>query len=112
MFEGPWRRSFLYVFSVYFFFTENYTEIFHVCKGNVPSFQCKISIAWSASMGEVDGMNLILIDLYISASKRHTHTHKHTYIYSLFVAYIRWCSELDTARTNSHKNEYVEFIHC
>jgi hypothetical protein len=28
------------------------------------SFQCKKSLNWSVSMGEVDGMSLILIELY------------------------------------------------
>jgi hypothetical protein len=40
--------------------------IFHIIyKGNVVSFQCKISLNWSASMGEVDVLSLILIDLYV-----------------------------------------------
>jgi len=48
------------------FFLANYTEIFHdVYKGNVISFQCEVSLDRSASMGKVDGLSLILIDLYV-----------------------------------------------
>jgi hypothetical protein len=43
-----------------------HVEIFHVVYyGNLPSFQCKKSLDWSVPMGEVDGLSLILIDLYI-----------------------------------------------
>jgi len=43
-------------------------ELFHIVyKGNVPSFQCKISLELSSPMGEVDDLSLILIDLYVPA---------------------------------------------
>jgi hypothetical protein len=46
------------------FSIRNYTEILHtVYKGNVPSFQCKMSLDLSTSMGELDGLSLIFIDL-------------------------------------------------
>jgi len=43
------RRALEVIVSIYnvhvIFFIENYTEVFHVVyKGNVPSFQCKISL--------------------------------------------------------------------
>jgi hypothetical protein len=48
------------------FFTKNYTVIFNVVyKGNVPSFQCEMSLDRSTPMGEVDGLSLILIDLHV-----------------------------------------------
>jgi hypothetical protein len=47
---------------------KNYTDIFHLSyKGNVPSFQCKMNPDWYTSVREVDGLNLILIDLYVPA---------------------------------------------
>jgi hypothetical protein len=40
----------------------NYTEIVHLFyKGNVPSFQCKMSPDRSTSVREVDGLSLILV---------------------------------------------------
>jgi hypothetical protein len=36
-------------------------------KGNVPSFQFKMRPDWSTSTREVDGLSLILIDLYVPA---------------------------------------------
>jgi hypothetical protein len=47
---------------------KNYTEIVYIFyKGNIPSFQCKMSLHRSTSTGEVDGPSLILIDLYVAA---------------------------------------------
>jgi hypothetical protein len=45
---------------------KNYTEIFYIFyKGNVLPFQCKKSRDLSMSMGELDGLSLILIDLHV-----------------------------------------------
>jgi len=45
---------------------KNYTDILQMFyKGNVPSFQRKISFDQSMSTGKVDGLSLILIDLYV-----------------------------------------------
>jgi hypothetical protein len=61
-----WQQPFLYVISMQFLI-KNYTEIFHVVyKENLPSFQCKKSLDWSASIGEVNALSLILIDLHSS----------------------------------------------
>jgi hypothetical protein len=47
--------------------------IVSVYKGNLPSFQCKMNLDRSASMGEVDGLSLILIDLYVPALTSRVH---------------------------------------
>jgi len=48
-------------------FYKSHTDIFDVVyKGNWPSFQCKKSLGRFASMGELDGLILILIDPYVS----------------------------------------------
>jgi hypothetical protein len=50
------------------FLIKNFTEIFHmVSKGNLSSFQCKKSLDWCESVGEVDSLILILIDYYVPA---------------------------------------------
>jgi hypothetical protein len=47
---------------------ENYTETFYsICKRNVPSFQCKGSLNWFNSMGEVDCLNLLFSNSYVQA---------------------------------------------
>jgi hypothetical protein len=68
MFERLWQLSFLYISSAFKFYIKNCTEILHTAyKGNVPSFQCKMSLDRSTSMGEIEGLNLIFIDLHILA---------------------------------------------
>jgi hypothetical protein len=60
--------------NLHVFFIKNYTEIFHaVYKGNLLYFQCKKSLDRSASMGEVDGPSLMLINLYVPALTSRLH---------------------------------------
>jgi hypothetical protein len=62
-------------------FIKIYTEIFHVVyKGNVPSFQGKVSFDWPSSMGELDGLSLIFIDFYVPSLER-----SFQYLYALCV---------------------------
>jgi hypothetical protein len=46
---------------------EDYTEIFYMIdRGDIPPFQCKMSLRGPKSMRKVDGLSLIFIDLYVS----------------------------------------------
>jgi hypothetical protein len=51
---------------------ENNTEILYMIHdGVIPSVQCQMSLRRPKSMREVDGLNLILIDFYVSAFTPH-----------------------------------------
>jgi len=74
---------------------ENYTEIFYTFyKGDVSSFQRKMSFSLSMSTGEAHGLNLFFIDLYVPELKsRSTAVSSHcsflrTYVSLRSVAYI------------------------
>jgi len=49
-------------------FVKNYTKIFYVvCKGNMPSFQCKTSFDFCTPIGEVNDLRLLFINLNVPA---------------------------------------------
>jgi len=59
---------------------ENYTEIFYICnKGNVPAFQCKMSLERSMSAGEVHGLSVIFITSYPMATGDYFSGHNQTW---------------------------------
>jgi hypothetical protein len=50
------------------FLIKSDTEVFHrMRKRDVPSFQWEMSLDWSTTMREIDGLRIILIDFYVPA---------------------------------------------